>query len=305
MKKLAVAGSLTCLVGLIVFAVALSLCGWDFTKISTRPVYEEKQYSIKSENQDIILKDSNVPVFLGVSADDQIHFNYLENKEEFYDFDENNRIIIQKKRNVKWYQYLVNINFQQTKFEILLPKNYDGSIEITTSNAKVAAADVHLKNLKIGTSNNGIYLKNILVAQDVETVSSNGRIEVSGVRVAGEINTKTSNDGIYFNQSDAVDLIANTSNGKIVLKTTKSEKNVTCKTSNNRIVVTDLSAGNSIELQTSNGQIEGSIVGSIGDFTIFSKTSNGKNSLPENSGSGKKNLRVTTSNSNIALRFTD
>lgn len=56
MKKLAIIGSITCVVGVIIFISAFASIGWDITKISTRPKYEERHFSTENTNQTITLK---------------------------------------------------------------------------------------------------------------------------------------------------------------------------------------------------------------------------------------------------------
>ena len=54
----------------------------------------------------------------------------------------------------------------------------------------------------------------------------------------------------------------------------------------------------------SNSSIIGIVHGSMSDFTIKIKTSNGKSNLPEQFGSGNKKLTASTSNGAINIEFT-
>ena len=93
MKKLAIIGSVTCVIGAIIFISAFASIGWDITNISTRPEYEERYFSTENTNQTITLKDKDKPVSVGLSDDNQIHIIYYENEKERYQIEDNTKSI--------------------------------------------------------------------------------------------------------------------------------------------------------------------------------------------------------------------
>ena len=68
------------------------------------------------------------------------------------------------------------------------------------------------------------------------------------------------------------------------------------------IVLNDVDAKD-IELKSTTGSINGSLVGSITDYTIESHVSTGKCNLPDGFGSGERKLKVTATTGDIRISF--
>jgi hypothetical protein len=303
-KKLAIIGALIFMVGVIIFTSTLAACGWDIRKVSTVPQYQEMQYDVINDNQTISLHDENIPIKVGASSDSQIHFIYYEHEKENYDITGTTELNIEKITRYKWYDHLFNIDFQRPSFSILLPKDYHGSIVLKTSNGAITITDVTAKQMMLATSNALVSLKNVELADMIEIETSNGKIELADVKTTGKVLCGTSSNAVYLSNCSGQEIDVNTSNGKIVAISTEVNQNIALTTSNNRIDIQDLKAGGDITLSTSNGNISGDILGNMSEFSIYSKTSNGKNNLPENCVMGSKHLNVTTSNGEISILFT-
>ena len=118
------------------------------------------------------------------------------------------------------------------------------------------------------------------------------------------------------------DIVLKTSNGEITLKNISAKGDISVVISNGRITADDISCENlslttsngsirisaviaeyKIYMKTSNGSIKGDIAGDKNDFTIKSRTSNGRNNLPKNQTGGDKMLEVYTSNGSIDIVF--
>ena len=91
-----------------------------------------------------------------------------------------------------------------------------------------------------------------------------------------------------------------TSNGSVEMVDVIADA-VHAATSNAAIRVDHIDAG-SYELYTSNGAVSGVMPGKMEDYAISSHTSNGKNSLPENT-FGAIPFKVRTSNGAIRIAF--
>lgn len=189
--------------------------------------------------------------------------------------------------------------WQAHPFTLTLPKEYPGevdarttngsmsaarvgvseSVTLRTSNGKITAEDISSKRVKIATSNGGIRLRSV-AGRSVVAESSNARIESESV-AADEIVLKTSNGA---NEARSI-----------------AGTHVRIETHNGHLTV-DGVAGDDISLSSSNGAVTGTIKGSMSDYAITSRTSNGKNNLPPVS-EGKKKLDVRTSNARIDIQF--
>lgn len=305
MKKLAIIGSIIFLIGGIVFVSAFAVSGWDITKLSTVPTYEEKQYSTKNTNQDISIKDHNKSVSVGLSSDDQIHLTYYENTKEHYEINDQASLTIESKRDYRWYDFIFSMNFQSPTITILLPANYAGNLNIKTSNAQITIDSVTLKQLHATTSNGYMRLKNVTGAEHVTLRTTNNGIEMQDVDLSGTLKSETSNGSINLKGVSAQNLESTTTNSNINAINTKVAQSTLLKSSNGSIHIQDFNAGTDTALKTSNNRISGNILNKANEFSITSRTSNAKNNLPENFKAGNKKLDISTSNGEIFVKFAE
>ena len=156
--------------------------------------------------------------------------------------------------------------------------------------------------MDLRTSNARLTLRDITCWGSLTAATSNGALSLENIS-AKSLSIKTSNAALSLSQASArQDLKAVTSNGKITARGL-SAPGLTLKTSNASIAVAELESGD-ITLGTSNAAIKGTLSGQMADWTITSRTSNGKNTLPVSSQGGSRRLSAHTSNANISLKFT-
>lgn len=199
-----------------------------------------------------------------------------------------------------------------------LPDGWSGTADIRTSNASISAS-VAINKLIARTSNGSISLEDATFAkasgvtnngsvklEDVtcgalELTTSNGRI-VANDLCCDRARLTTSNASVNVQDAKAGELFLRTGNGGMRLEDVTGEK-LHAQTSNASIKISDINAAD-ITLITSNGSVTGSLAGSMEDYAITSRTSNGSNSLP-NGTAGERTLDVRTSNGKIAIDFDD
>lgn len=304
MKKFAVVGGLIFLVGCIMFCATMGALNWDFTKLSNRPPFEEKTMVLDNNSQTITLKSSNVEIHIAQSQDDKIHFIYSEREKEVYEFDTGNTITIKKSYKYQWYEYLSVMDLHREKpFTILLPANFAGKLDLTTSNSKVEIKDVSPQNIEAVTSNGAVVFSNIKILDSIVVKTSNNTINLNGVHANGKIDMTTSNGSVSLNDISAKAIAVKASNDRIYAKNLVALDDLNLKTSNSAIEFDLISANKSIILATSNYSIKGVLTGKMSDYNITSKTSNGKNNLPERMPDGQTELKVSTSNDDIDILF--
>lgn len=304
MQKYTVIGGFILVLGVLVFAVAFALKGFDIRKISTRPELVERNYTVTSTNQNIRIKDSNVPITVKLSKDGEIHLNYYESEDEYYEVEEGGTLVVEKKTKYKWYNYIFNVNFQSPTFTLLLPKDFAGELDISTSNGSITMEDISAALLELKSSNGSLNISRVTNAKVITAETSNSPISISDLSVQTDLMCNTSNGSIQLDNILAQSINANTSNSRITATDTKSIKSTVLETSNGGVEVRDIESG-SISLKSSNSSIKGRIKGKMTDFSITSKTSNGSNNLPEKMKGGDKTLRAETSNGSINIEFTD
>ncbi len=303
MKKFLRIGGIIFAAGLIIFFIGFAAARFDIAKISTKQKFVQKSYVCDNAVNSITVDDKDIPVSIGISQDDKIHITYYENDKEHYQISNDGGLVVKKVMNMKWYDYVFNINFQEVVLTVQIPQNYEGKIKLSTDNGKITATGITVDNFNASTSNGSIELRSVKSANDIKLYTSNGSITLNDVSAVGDINASSSNSGIQFRNVNGNTTEMKTSNGDISIQYVSVKSGVTAQTSNGSLRLEKVDTENLLNLQTSNGSISGSVLGKIADFSITSKTSNGSNNLPENMASGSKKLSAINSNGRIDIDF--
>lgn len=302
MKKWILIGCAAILVGIIIFTCAFSAVGFDISKISTLPPFEEKTEVVESTNQNIIIKDRNVPVKIKKSNDDKIHFDYFVNERENYDINLNGDLTFTKESHYKWYDYIFNINFKERFFAVSLPENYNGNITASTDNGAISLNGITANELKLHTSNGNYTVENIK-SDKLSVDTNNGYIYLGSAEINNNIEISTSNGDVEQYRVNSKNMIVKTNNGKIMLSGTNVNGNAYFDTNNQDITFSNLSVKGDLKFFTQNGKINGDLLEKMSDFSITSSTSNGKNNLPANVSMGPQKMDVRSSNGDINIQF--
>ena len=265
--------TVTLIVAAVLFVVGGSLCvislagvGWNLKALSTEEPLRSRSVSYPlQETTSIVIEDRNNDIIIKETQGDQVIVTCWENNNKSYNiFLADGQLEIKYQDPQEWFHFFTFGFWDDRTLVVEIPSGYRGSIEADTSNGSVEAAGLSTEaNLYLETSNAKIQLKN--------------------VHTTGKAALKTTN-------------------GKITLENVSAEKKLTADTSNADIEVKAISAPG-IFLDTSNGDIEGTILGSLNDYTISSHTSNGSNNLPASYNAGPGELSVTTSNADIEILF--
>ena len=158
-----------------------------------------------------------------------------------------------------------------------------GSIRLRSSNGAIYLTQTRCKQLSIHTSNALITMDQVSGMDAVSARSSNGRIQANSVSSRGVIDLRTSNARINAENCAGEHLLyLQTSNGHV--------ETMGCHFP-------------SLQLKTSNGGISGTLPGSMSDYSLDCRTSNGFCNLPKFQPGGSKTLLAHTSNGSINISF--
>jgi hypothetical protein len=167
--------------------------------------------------------------------------------------------------------------------EVILPKEFAGSVDLETFNSNITASDITCwGSFHAHTSNSKIAARN-MSAKKIDLKTGNSKIELVNVSAQNE-------------------LMAKTSNSRITAENTVAGSQLSLITSNGHISVTNIKSPE-ITLRSSNSGITGSIDGKREDYAIVSGTSNAHSNLPSENTGGTKKLSVHTSNAGIQILF--
>lgn len=304
-NKIYIIAAICLITGLALFAVGFSMTGFDIMKLSSEGKYEEKSFVSTKAIDTIVIDDANTGVVLSPSSDEKLHVTYYENDKSYYEIAERDdgTLSIAKKDNRKWYDYFFNINFESVKLSIAVPANYNSKITVATSNNIINITDINASDMFLNTSNGKIDVKNVTVSGKLDANTSNGGIYIADSAMAGEIICGTSNGPVAIDTVGCENVKVKTSNNSITFNAVTTNSSVNAQTSNGGINLEAIKFGTSLSLQTSNNNVKGSIAGSLADYSVIAKTSNGKSNLPEKTSDGEKTIYIDTSNGNIDIDF--
>lgn len=305
MTKIHIIALISLIGGAVLIFSALLIARFDFSVFSTSGKSITKTYSKAGDGigPSIEIDDSNTQIILKKSADRDIHITYMEDKNSHYVITDDNGICFKKKRERFWMFNFWNFNFQKLVIEI--PEKHSASLTIKTSNAAIEVSNINADYSTFNTSNSRIDIGYFNCSNGFIADTSNGSINISNSVAKGNVSLKTSNSSVDTNNLKADNLTVDSSNGRLTLISNVIAKGIEAETSNSQINIRDNQFGDFFNCKTSNGGISGTLLGSIKDYSIISRTSNGRNSLPENLELGSKRINFKTSNSNIDVDFID
>ncbi|MBE5777036.1 MAG: DUF1700 domain-containing protein [Clostridiales bacterium] len=158
-----------------------------------------------------------------------------------------------------------------------------GEIRLKSSNGAIHADGVRCKQLQLSTTNGRIMLTGVSVIDRIKAQTSNSRIQIKDTSCHGCVDLSTSNARILAENCSGDDMLSmRTSNGAIE-----------CHTSRFPCYI----------MRTSNGRIDATLPGSMAEYAIDSRTSNGFNNLPARTKGSGKALTCHTSNGHINVTF--
>lgn len=277
---------------------------FDFDFSNTKENLVAKTYDSSNNIKDIIVEDINTGITVLESHDNNIHVKYYESEKEKYNIDEQNETlkiikINENKSIFKWFNYKI-----RNKLELYLPKEFYGKAHISTNNSTIDVQNVNFNKINLKTSNGKISVYNTLIKENLDCVSSNGSINISKFICDNNTILKTSNGKINIIHGYGNNVNCKTSNSSIRIDNSNFDNDIELITSNGKIIFEELKVGNKLYCKTCNSSILGTIIDNINNFTVDSHTSNGKNTLTNNT-NGNKILKCKTSNASIKVNFID
>lgn len=305
-NKIYVIAAVLLVAGILLFAAGFSMAGFHLGNLGTGGDYTEKTYDSDQKFTAVTVEDANTDIEIGLSRDGALHMTYRENGENHYDITDGGGVFrVVKQNSRKWYGNIFNMNFEKGTLSLSLPAGFTGSLTVKTSNSRVSVLDIGASETDIRTSNGKIEAENIRTEGPAEFGTSNGSINISDSVIGGDLVCRTSNGKIGIEKTACANADAETSNGTVSAFSLDSDGRIGIENSNGRIEVGDIGFVTELSLRTSNGSVRGEIPGSLAGYTVSSRTSNGKNSLPESMKSGDKKITVITSNGDIDIEFSE
>lgn len=326
---------------LIVLGAACTIVGAALNGGTIKNI-EQENFEDKSrtfENcREITISDYDTDVEI-ITTNGEMRVDYTESDKVRYEISETDgRVGIKKKADLRLFDFSVVTD--KRKLILYVPEDFDGVLDVSTSNSKLTAEGISASETKFDSSNGSITLTGCTLG-DLTISGSAGRCTISAcgsgetvidyysnsdvimeeLTTSGKLTVDSSNGTIKLDGITAKELRAEMSNGQITAGTISVLGKAELENSNGRITIgsitaEELEAENSnggikldyadclrIKLGTSNADVTGTLAGTIASYSVRSEATNGKSSLPDEMKGGDRTLEVEVSNGNIALDF--
>ena len=260
------------LVGLILFAGAMTQNDWDFRKLSTEK-YETNTYAITEEFNNISLNTDTADIIFRISKNGKCKVEcYEEEKAKHTVTVKDDTLIIQLNNKKSWYDY-VGINFTSPKIMVYLPESDYNNLSIKEDTGDIRIENISTKALELSTSTGDITLSNISCKEDIDinvstgktsltdikcknmrTSESTGDITLKNVIATEKFSIETDTGDVRFESSDAAEIFIETDTGDII-GSLLTDKIFITHTDTGRVDVPKTVTGGRCEITTDTGDI--------------------------------------------------
>ncbi|NCA96870.1 MAG: hypothetical protein EOM77_01605 [Bacteroidia bacterium] len=312
-KKMLIAplivGASMLVVGSTIAGISAAAAG-GFHFLSTAEPYIERVVDVTSENVNINVYEQNNEIVVNESLTaTTVSVSVYENDYEYYVTNETaSDFTITYHEVIPWNVRLFYFSLTPRTMTITIPVDYDGSLNINTTNAVIDVNEISIAGeLKLESINGYVTIDNVDVGEDILVQTTNSKIEVNNSTVVGDVQAHSQNALIKLLDVTADNVDAQTTNGKIQAETMHVANKMSLTTTNGQVAVSDIDVGEEIRLVTTNGEVSGNVKGPSSDYDVNSQTTNGTNNLAgyndQTPTTNDKILYVRTYNGVINITF--
>ncbi len=300
-------------IGGAIFAVAMTINGWDFSKLTTKD-YVTKSYEITQEFTSIDVDVSTADVNVKLATDGKcMVVTYEDKKIEYTPNVSNGTLKISKKDNRKWYDY-IGIDAGNSQITVYLTQLQLDALNITASTADVTIyKELTFKNInielstgdvkcyasaenqiKVKVSTGDIKLEN-LTAGSIDLKATTGDVEVNNVTCEGQLKINTSTGDNELSYVTCQSFISSASTGKLEMTNVIASQSFNIHRSTGDVKFNSCDASE-ITIVTDTGDVEGSFL-SAKVFDV--RTDTGDISYPQSTSGGL--CKITTDTGDVTI----
>ena len=290
-----------------------------------------------SETGSISVKLGYYDLFIGQSDDEKIHVTYYEcDRIKFEVNSTETEFSLVQRGKLAWTLFSQNKTKQAI---VMIPAGFAGSVDAAGSTGDTRVDSISSPvTLSVNGTTGDMTIYDLRV-REASFSHSTGLLHLGRCNVEGKLTIKGTTGDMEIGQVSAGDMEVSASTGDLeITQITTGEMNVTATTGDVRLeditavsIEVGLSTGamrfttvtadaayfhmttgsvsfdrldaKDIRINATTGSVRGMLAGSIVDYTVESRVSTGKNSLPESFGNGERKLVVKTGTGDIELRF--
>ena len=145
------------LAGGILFAVALSLLGWDFAALSTTS-YETSEYTVTESFRDLRIEADTADVTVLVAEDGVARVEIYEEEAARYRVSvENGTLTVRLADEREWYHF-IGVNFDSPEIRVYLPAQELGTLAVETDTGDVTLNQCYAAELCVDVDTGDVTL---------------------------------------------------------------------------------------------------------------------------------------------------
>lgn len=310
-----IAAALLILLGFIMFAVAMTACNWDFTKLSTIK-YQTNIYELSKEFNSISIKTDTADIVFETSNDGMCKVVCYEMEHGKHTVNiQDKTLAIHVEDDKEWYEY-IGINFGQPQITVYLPQGDYSALSIETSTGDVEVPkDFQFRNMvilgstgdvnncasvsegmKIKTGTGNIHVENIS-ADMLDLSVSTGHITVTDAICNSDVQINVSTGKTNITNLKCKNIISSGNTGDISLRNVIAAGKFSIERSTGDVRF-DGCDGVEIFVKTDTGDVIGTL---LSDKIFIVQTDTGSIDVPESTTGGKCEISTDTGDIKISV----
>ena len=287
--------------GFTTFLVGFSMMDFNPQNFDSEPPYIERVYKPVGSPQKIVINDSEADINITASKDNTLRIKYYENVNKHYAVTESaGEIKLSKRRTSGFIHNLLTLSKSNLVVTVEVPENFAGSITVKTTNGNLTAEDASFKNLNADIKNGNVRLSNLSLSGQADIKSDGGEIRVYDITLQKNCKLLCKNGELFAWSITADKLYSTSENGLMTLAYINADS-IFAENDERDIKISCLSFKNDAHLLSEKGNITGTVLGVMEDFTFNCQAPNGNSNIDNTLYQGDKNLHITTEEGNIDI----
>lgn len=188
MKKIYWIAGLCCLAGIVLLGISFSIIQGDFTKLNSGNVepVEERTYESSDDITKIYIKDYSGAIKVKSSDVSKPVVKYCESNKHKYTITEEDGVL-RIEKNSNFNMALFSIDFNRYEICVMVPKDYDGILEVENTSGSITISDIRSKELTARNTSGSIELKNVTADGNVTAKNVSGSIRFDRLSATKDI----------------------------------------------------------------------------------------------------------------------
>lgn len=285
--------------GGLLFCVAMSVLGWDFSKLTTVK-YEENRHDIREDFQNITIKTNTadvriLPAAEGVGAyvvsQDQAHLYHSVTVQE-------GELIIERHDERKWYE-MIEVGFNDHVLTVYLPETAYHAISITLNTGDVSLPQgIAFGSVDIKGSTGDVECRSNVLGDLCVRVGT-GDIDVKGISVGGKMTLTVSTGDVKVESVTCTSFASEGSTGDLCMNDVVADEKFAITRGTGDVKMERCDAAELV-ITTGTGDVKGTL---LSEKIFIAKAGAGDVKVPETTGGGL--CKITTSTGDIQITIVD